>query len=428
MLSHRFGRYISMTVLLLGAMIGLRSAEGQDNFSLKSTPGTGVPEVTFYHGMVLDKDLREIPPTIDNVSFVLRRFTEALASRSSTASNARLVDMLRTEPAPEMDKKDELLRSVAMARWLLQDPDLPQKESLEPMLGALEVWATIPTGDGINVQLRNNTRLRGMVAAMNLDIQDEDILEETPPATTPYMKECRAAQVPIPPDWGDDRWKFQEILLQKDSFVRESATTTGEVWTFTDPNVPGLCVGLPRRLNTTRKIGLFGIICQSATTGKACFWDNVGRASQERLPPEESERMKIATIYDGLLIEENCTNCHRGENVFIIHPRTAVDLSDEFNTDSGVDWYTPIPDQTRRLEWGNPGPMKGLTKCSGCHQMPELVAKNNPDEKSPYCRILKQVVDNTMPPGGAPAGWKKPQSHQEDVNLLRTKCKELGLE
>src|SRR4030095_1175558 len=208
MLWHRFGRYAAVTVLLLGAMIGLRSAAvGQDNFSLKAAPESGVPEVYFYHGMVLDKNLREIPPTIDNVSFVLRRFTEALASRSSSTANARLVDMLRTAPSPEMDKTDELLRSVAIGRWLLQDPDLPQKELLEPMLGALEVWATIPTREGIDVQLRNNTRLRGVLAAMNLKLREANVLEETPPTTTPYMEECRAAQVPIPPDWGDERWK-----------------------------------------------------------------------------------------------------------------------------------------------------------------------------------------------------------------------------
>ena len=434
MLWHRFGRYAAVTVLLLGAMIGLRSAAvGQDNFSLKGSPGSGVPEVIFYHGMVLDRNQREIPPTIDNVSFVLRRFTEALASRSSSTANARLVDMLRTAPSPEMDKTDELLRSVAIGRWLLQDPDLPQKELLEPMLGALEVWATIPTREGIDVQLRNNTRLRGVLAAMNLKLREANVLEETPPTTTPYMEECRAAQVPIPPDWGDERWKFQELLNQKDSFVLDADKSTAEVWTFTDPDVPGLCVGLPRRSNTTHDIGLFGIICQSDTTGKACFWDNVSRENNERLPSEESEHMKIATIHDGTMITENCTNCHRGENVFVIHPRTAVDLSGEFDTKPQVDWYTPIPDQTQRKTWGNPGPMKGLTKCNGCHEIPELAAdnndlSNNPREKSPYCRILAQVVENKMPPGDA-AGWKNPRPpHDVDVNFLRKQCKELGLE
>src|SRR5262245_50910298 len=122
MLWHRFGRYGPVMVLLLGAMIGLRSAAvGQDNFSLNAPSDTGVPELYFYHGMVLDKNLREIPPTVDNVSFVLRRFVEGLASRSSQDANARIVDMLRNAPIAEMDKNDELLRSVAMARWLLKD-------------------------------------------------------------------------------------------------------------------------------------------------------------------------------------------------------------------------------------------------------------------------------------------------------------------
>jgi hypothetical protein len=427
----QFGRFIPMAVLFLGAMIGLRSvAIGQDNFSLKSAPATGIPEVYFYHGMVLDKNLREIPPTLDNVSFVLRRFTEALASRSSPALNTRLVDALRATPIPEMDKTDELLRSVAMARWLLAEKDFPQKRSLDPILRALERWATIPTREGINAQLRNNNRLAPTLAAMNLTIQDEAARDQRQLEPTDYMKECSAAQVPVPPDWGDPQWKFHDTLNPEFSFVQDAGKSIAEIWTYTDPDKPGLCVGLPRILNETGGIDLFGIICQSKTTGKACFWDNVDRWTHKQLSSEESKHMKIAAIEDGSMLGENCTNCHRGKNVFVIHPGTELDLPAEFETGNDVDWYSPISSQDT---WGNPGPMPGLRTCKGCHALPELAANNNdldpePKEKSPYCRILKQVVNKTMPPGGAPAGWEKPQTHQQDVDLLRGKCKELGLE
>jgi hypothetical protein len=427
MLWHRFGRYIAVTALLLGAMIGLRSAAtGQDNFSLNAPSDTGIPELYFYHGMVLDKNLREIPPTVDNVSFVLRRFVEGLAGRSSQDANARLVDMLRNAPIAEMDKNDELLRSAAMARWLLKDANYPRKESLDPMLGALEVWASIPTGEGVDDQLRNNSRLAPVLAAMDLEIEDEAVLRDRQSVITDYLEECKREQVPLPPDWGDSRWMFQSQLDPNFSFVADS-NSVAEVWTYVDPNVLGLCIALPRKDVDTEEIGLFGIICQSETTGKACFWDNVDWRTKKRLTPERSKRMKIAEIQNGSLIKENCTNCHRGENVFVIHPRTALDLPDQFDTDPEGDWYTPI---SKQKIWGNPGPMEGLTKCNGCHQVPELAANNNdlstkPVEASPYCRILQQVVDKTMPPTGAPAGWEKPQSHKEDVDLLRKKCEAL---
>jgi hypothetical protein len=233
--------------------------------------------------------------------------------------------------------------------------------------------------------------------------------------------------VPVPPDFGDPKWTFQDRLDPNFSFVQDSRNSVAEVWTYTDPNVPGLCVGLPRILNATGGIDLFGIICQSETTGRACFWDNVDRWTNTQLTSEQSKHMKIAAIQDGDLLGENCTNCHRGENVFVIHPRTAVDLRDEFDTDPEADWYKPISSQTI---WGNPGPMEGLTRCSGCHQLPELGANNNnlgsnPREKSPYCRILRQVVDKTMPPSGA-AGWQNPQPpHDVDVRFLREKCDQL---
>jgi hypothetical protein len=428
MLSHRFGRFIPIAMLLLGAMIGLRSAAiGQDNFSLKAAPDTGVPELYLYHGMVLDKNLREIPPTLDNVSFVLRRFSEGLAGHASLDANTRIVDMLRNAPIAEMDKNDELLRSVALARWLLKNNDYPQKESLEPYLRALERWATIPTRQAVDSQLRNNSRLAPMLAAMNLELQDDVARNAPQPPVTEYMKECMREMVPVPPDFGDPKWTFQDRLDPNFSFVQDSRNSVAEVWTYVDPNVPGLCVGLPRILNSTGGIDLFGIICQSDATGKACFWDNVDRWTNTQLTPEQSKHMKIAAIQDGSMLGENCTNCHRGKNVFVIHPRTAVDLRDEFDTDPEVDWYTPISSQKI---WGNPGPMTGLTRCSGCHELPELAANNNdlstnPKEKSPYCRILKQVVDKTMPPNG-PAGWQNPQPpHDVDVKFLREKCDQL---
>lgn len=414
-----------MTTLLIGAMIGLRSAAiGQDNFSLNGSPDTGVPEVYFYHGMVLDENLREIEPTLDNVSFVLRRFSEALAARAPETTNARMVENLRNAPIPRMDKYDELLRSVALARWLLQNDSSPQKESLDPMLRALESWATIPTREGIDDQLRNNGRLAPLLAAMELKPKDEEVRDEAP-TTTPYIEKCRSEQVPIPPNFGDPKWVFQGRLDPNFSFVAEEPGSSGsvaEVWTFADPNVPGLCVGLPRINNATGGIGLFGIICQSATTGKACFWDNKDR-ELNLLSPEASKRLKIAEVADGSILGENCTNCHRGKNVFVIHPRQAVDVRDEFETDHGAEWYEPISGQP---SWGNPRPIEGLTECNGCHEMPEVRENNNSPAPlgriSAFCRILRQVVDKTMPPDGQPAGWVHPQSHRADVELLRGKC------
>ncbi len=421
---RRIARPFVLAAMLGIAVLGLHSsAESQDNFSLKAAPGSGVPELYFYHGMVLDENLREIPPTLDNISFVLRRFSEGLASRSSAESNARIVEMLRSAPMEEMDKNDELLRSVALARWLLKNNDYPQEASLEPMLGALEVWASIPTQEGMDLQFRNNSRLAPMLAAMDLEIQD---IPSDQSVVTDYFNECRREQVPIPPDWGHRNWVFQSELDPNFSFVADS-DSIAEVWTYVDPNVPGLCIGLPRKDVATKGIGLFGIICQSERTGKACFWDNVDWRTKYRLTPEQSKHMKISDIQNGSLVKENCTNCHRGENVFVIHPRTAVDLPKEFDTDPEGDWYTPI---SRQKIWGNPGPMKGMARCTGCHELPELAANNNdlstkPVEKSPYCRILRQVVNKTMPPSGA-AGWENPQPpHDVDVNLLREKCEQL---
>src|SRR5678815_5846899 len=38
-------------------------------------------------------------------------------------------------------------------------------------------------------------------------------------------------------------------------------------------------------------------------------------------------KLDIDTIGNGMTLGENCTTCHRGDNVFNIHPGTALDLS-----------------------------------------------------------------------------------------------------
>ena len=420
MVSQRSVSRLLLASLLVVSLVGLRSAaNGEDRFSLKTSPETGVPLLYFYHGMVLDENLQVMRPTFDNVSRVLRRFCEGLVARSADPIKLRYVQSLQdVQASMQMDEGTEVLLYVALSRWLLKTQELPQKDSLAAMLRALETWATIPSRRGIDAQFRSNVRLTEMLAKSGVEAA-----AEAPPATTDYIEQCRQAQVPIPPDWGDPQWKFEYALDPNYSFVND-VNSIAQVWVYTETNVPGLCVGLPRLDKLTGDIGLFGILCQSKSTGKACFWDNVDRVTGERLSPEDSKNLKIAAIQDGSMLRENCTNCHRGENVFVIHPRTALDLSALFDTKPDVDWYSPISGQKT---WGNPGPIDGLTgQCDACHKLPELGEDNNTStdkSKVPaYCRILRQVVDKTMPPFQIPAGWLHPHSQVDDVKFLRSKC------
>ncbi len=134
-----------------------------------------------------------------------------------------------------------------------------------------------------------------------------------------YLEECRSQAVPTPPIWeetGTD-WVFQGELTQ---ILLEPENGAG-VWTYSDPTVRGACVAVQRgdgSFETT-----FAIICQSASTGRACFWDNELKddTSGQHIG-WKGLRLDPRLMRDGtdLPEEEACMECHRGNSVFIMLP------------------------------------------------------------------------------------------------------------
>ncbi len=157
-------------------------------------------------------------------------------------------------------------------------------------------------------------------------------------AETPYMAECRAQGVPIPPDWRPTtrQWKPHGSLAQGTNLLapRQPGRPGHEafVWTYTDPRIRGACIALPRGAGGSRG-GLAGIICQSASTGAACFWDS--RRRNDAVPLAEVdkldwaiEELRVDELKDATNLTENgsgiCTDCHQGNNVFLMAPDDPV--------------------------------------------------------------------------------------------------------
>jgi len=132
---------------------------------------------------------------------------------------------------------------------------------------------------------------------------------------TDYMNQCAAEGVPVPPDFaisGTD-WEFQGPL----STNLLTPGAVANVWTWHEPGQRGACIALPR--GTGGPGSLSGIICQGATTGNACFWDNLPKGSNTRIP-WGTETLVIRELQDGSDLAENCTGCHKGNNVFLLAP------------------------------------------------------------------------------------------------------------
>lgn len=140
-----------------------------------------------------------------------------------------------------------------------------------------------------------------------------------------YMESCRAKGVPVPPDWkqSSSEWEshgdLKTILLTPNTLekVTVDETTFASVWSYASPDVRGACIALGR------SGGSFQVICQSATTGYACFWGNNARSPGTGWNPETAE-VSIASLNDpvqGFAADTvPCTACHRGNNAFLYGP------------------------------------------------------------------------------------------------------------
>ncbi|WP_161957231.1 hypothetical protein [Aestuariivirga litoralis] len=266
-----------------------------------------------------------------------------------------------------------------------------------------------------------------------------------------YINECRSHGVPIPPPIGDPRWVSQGFIPTDQLFLFNSSV---EVMTYVSTSPEGMCIALPRSDDTNPAdgvtVGLDGVIClgkrASPITGKSttCFWDNQmgGRSfpfqKGTRIPIGFNDPAQVSPNPSGNFMSGGaqltsplagmCTDCHAGQNPFIVHPRNPVPPrafgqpqfpsaetvlgklgKPPFNMPMfGDTWYDPIvlaswPQNTKRL---NDAYLPNA--CAGCHaaggtggQLPHLST-----ELPGYCnRVLRQAIQVGVPhsmPQGTP--------------------------
>lgn len=258
-----------------------------------------------------------------------------------------------------------------------------------------------------------------------------------------YMTMCRQNSVPLPPTWDPTMNNWDRVGVQRKLFI--SANSTTEVWKYNSTSPAGLCIALPRMMNGSdiqNNVELLGIICQSETTGKACFWDNVRRPTPTetgRRPGDGRNRyvgrdtigLDPVNMRDGYNLVENCTNCHRGDNVFLIHPNTA-DAGDPPNsvlpmrgTSHSAALYAPISGNPPDPNWVNPvisltqAEENAVSECTSCHEIPALTAE--------YCGLMDSALGQTMPPPPFdPADWNTAM-YRDAVEFLANRCCGLGV-
>ena len=167
----------------------------------------------------------------------------------------------------------------------------------------------------------------------------------------PDVTECANAGIPTPPPFNyEDAWHQRPATQWKkggqllDPFISEQYTA--EVFYY-DANPAGVCYALPRSVFPAGKkpedgpptsIVLLGVICQAKANGKACFWDQGTAYTSGGVKPTTTLTFgdgDISTRFAGgaELVGPGgdspggmCPDCHRGENVYLIHPETPLGL------------------------------------------------------------------------------------------------------
>jgi hypothetical protein len=251
-----------------------------------------------------------------------------------------------------------------------------------------------------------------------------------------YIEQCDANEVPTPPVWNYEdafhnvngtKWVNDGPLVWP--FISQGLVAEAFYYESTDP--PGVCVALPRSTMDSNGIpvpdgiGLLGVICQGTVSSKACFWDskNVDRFDTMNFTDEcqftngnyltpggDPCFMGGTDLAQPSATGGTCTNCHRGENVFLIpnpFPDDPSGLTATIPQRMPAAWHDPIVDAS----WpDNPGPFVFTATpddCVVCHnesvrgtpvfggRFPALTVA-----AADYCGAVgRTVFDLTMPVG-----------------------------
>ena len=234
-----------------------------------------------------------------------------------------------------------------------------------------------------------------------------------------YRDRCVAEGVPIPPRWNPDdtdptnEWHRRGTLTP--DFI--GGPSTGTVWYYESNEPRGVCIALPR-LYPNGKVELLGVICQGNESSKACFWDNA-----EPMDPTAPAEIMSDAFNGGDDLEGGCggicTQCHRGENVFIVHPDSPLDLGR--NIMLADDWVEPLVP----AKWHQnprptaPSPLESVARdsnegsCLDCHTQQGsggrlgLLAEG-------YCNIVLTAITerspNPLDPTAQPTKTMPPQN------------------
>jgi hypothetical protein len=389
---------------------------------VRSQPAPAMPEgpVAYVgHGAMFDRNGNELAPTPAFIQRAQRAYLQQLLQRADPGQRQRFRELeARLRQGLTLEGQTRLVLNSRLIDWLIRTV---RPEGSDRLLGInnvmkLELRQMLPetprdSAPRERFEIPDELRQRLLDAGLaEGGAPAGAVALATTAGGAAYRELCRSNGVPVPPDWGTSPWIARGIL--DNEFI--SANRQAEVFTFQSASPAGMCIALPR-FDASDTIRLLGVICLGKASGKACFWDNQSGGTQ--FFPRRGEVVPFSRFGGGADLVDSvggvCTECHAGENPYVIHPGTSLGLPALAGLPLFADrWYEPLV----QPGWPeNAGPLNSPGACAACH------TNGGPGGRFPelstlipgFCDIiLAQAIARTMPPGapGSLAGDPHPIS------------------
>ncbi|MCP3059811.1 hypothetical protein LXT21_13585 [Myxococcus sp. K38C18041901] len=378
-----------MSVVVAGWLLGCQRAEA---------PPSEERVVSHGHGAFIGESGKVLKADLGLVRRTQKELLERLRGRALERGG---IDLEAPRKLIDSQVEDEVLADALYIEWLndtLRTEEVGQVRALNNAL-RMHYLEDLREPDMAPQEL-HDTKGVGAQVARKLEAQGITTFATTNEGKE-YIRECAAAGVPIPPPMFSFAWVPRGVI--RDEFILENLQA--ELLHYTSTSPPGLCLALPRYRSDGVNIDLLGIICLGTVSNKACFWDSPKPSTFQRGVVTPIEAFKGgAGLVSGT---DMCTDCHAGENPFIVHPERPP--FDGLAT-MGSGWYEPLvhPDWPQ-----NAGPSSLLEavasegRCDSCHRGGGIAGRfpSLSMELPGYCvRVLQNAVRpaplGTMPPNG----------------------------
>lgn len=376
------------------------------------------PIATIGHGTVLDKGGKEIKLDEPFIKKMQELYINNLQVDNLAVREGSVFDKEKTARIRKLvyDKVDNtILANAIFIDWLIEQRKPKEEAQFTTVNNALRWYYVLNIQENAILPNAKNEWWKGVTPEEGKDLEGGGVIvyAVVNSAMDAYCEECLEAGVPVPSTMFGPEWK--NLGAFDNEFISGSRTPNLLIYISNDPE--GFCLALPRYDAGSDRASLFGVICMGTRTSKVCFFDNRSGVLHRRdtvIPFRPSFIGGTDLVDNG---GGTCTDCHAGENPYIVHPEKAPfvkvkDTLDEVNKPYWPrTWYDPL---VAGVWPQNPGPtylLDGITEggqCNGCH-MQGGSGGRFPDISYPlngYCTdVLTKAVrpvasGGTMPPFG----------------------------